>query len=224
MVVSVACLFAFLALGFGVVDRPPGALDTRLLAACRGHALPLAVALTQAGRFPAYVTISAVSLLFGIVRRAWLARASVAVAALALAWQTFDVAKDAFGRPRPAGQLVFHETSLAYPSGHATLALTFYGAWAWYVWRSSLPRPLRIALVLAAKALIAGIGWSRLALGAHFPSDVLGGYLLGGVFLGLVMLATRTQPGAAPGPPRLRLLRSSDGPRRRTTLESAAAR
>jgi len=191
---SLACLVAFVALGFGVAHRAPWALDVWFLDACRGRAVPFAVALTELGRFPAYVAICAATLVFGVVRRAWLRNASIAVVALAVAWKVSDLCKDQFMRARPPGQLVFHETSFGYGSGHATLALTFYGAWALYAWRSDLPRPARVAILAAAGGLILAIGWSRLALGAHYPSDVLGGYLLGGAFLGLLAAATHRDP------------------------------
>jgi len=192
-VALIACV-AFVALGVVVAHRAPGVLDVWFLDACRGHALALAVPLTELGRFPAYVAICAATLVFGVVRRAWLRNASIAVVALAVAWKVSDLCKDQFMRARPPGQLVFHETSFGYGSGHATLALTFYGAWALYAWRSDLPRPARVAIVAAAGGLILAIGWSRLALGAHYPSDVLGGYLLGGAFLGPLAAATHRDP------------------------------
>jgi undecaprenyl-diphosphatase len=110
---------------------------------------------------------------------------------LAGAWKISDLYKDHFMRARPPGELVFHETSFGYGRGHATLALTFYGAWALYAWRSELPPPARAGILTAAVVLILAIGWSRLALGAHYLTDVLGGYLLGGMFVCIVAVVAR---------------------------------
>jgi membrane-associated phospholipid phosphatase len=62
-------------------------------------------------------------------------------------------------------------------------AVVVYLLWAYYLWRSPLPPWARSAgsIVLTLWAL--GIMWSRPALGAHYPSDVLGGVLLGVTFV-----------------------------------------
>jgi membrane-associated phospholipid phosphatase len=84
-----------------------------------------------------------------------------------------------------------HETSASYPSGHATLVIAFYGFWTAVAWASNLPLDIkrwsRIAFALWALA----IGWSRLALGAHYLTDVVGGYLLGAAMASLAMIAYR---------------------------------
>jgi hypothetical protein len=141
-ILALAFALAFLALGSIVSHGAPGVVDTAVHDALRGHAVALAVPLTQLGRFPAYAALCAVSLAFGIVRRAWFRRALIAVVVLAGAWKVSDLFKDQFMRARPPGQLVFHESTFSYASGHATLALTFYGAWTFYAWRSDLGRRL----------------------------------------------------------------------------------
>jgi undecaprenyl-diphosphatase len=45
----------------------------------------------------------------------------------------------------------------------------------------------RVAVLLAAGSLILGIGWSRIYLGVHYPSDVAAGYYIGAVWLGTVV-------------------------------------
>lgn len=106
-----------------------------------------------------------------------------AVVALTVAWKVSDFFKDRFHRLRPPYWHVHHETSFSYPSGHATLALTFYGLWAAFIWNSRLPRGVRLLSVAALGLWMLAIGWSRLALGAHYVTDVAGGYLLGAACL-----------------------------------------
>lgn len=185
---AAACSAAYLLLGFCVSGRPPAALD-RLAEAAAGHALGLAAFLTAAGLFPVYAVLCVLVLGVGLVRRAWLLRASVAVVALFSAWRLGDAFKAYFARPRPARWYAHHESSFSYASGHATLALTFYGFWAYVAWTSGLPLAVRRAAVAVPALWIAATGWSRLALGAHYASDVLGGYLLGGAMLGLAVAA-----------------------------------
>lgn len=180
---------AFFAYGKSVAHSPPGGIDdaARSLA---GHAVPLALFFTGAGRFPAFAALCTLLLIFGIARRRYLAFVAVPVVALILAWKTSDFFKDFFARPRPAYWIAIHEPSFSYPSGHAVLSLTFYGLLAYALWRIRPPSPQRTVLLALAAFWIVATGWSRLALGAHYLSDVLGGYLLGSIFfvLGAVVI------------------------------------
>jgi undecaprenyl-diphosphatase len=65
------------------------------------------------------------------------------------------------------------------------------------MWTSGASPAARTAAPAALCALIVAIGWSRLALGAHYATDVLGGYLLGGAWLCLA-LAVRSRLAARP--------------------------
>ncbi|MDD2657857.1 MAG: phosphatase PAP2 family protein [Candidatus Pacebacteria bacterium] len=98
-------------------------------------------------------------------------------------------------RARPSGLLpAIAETSYSFPSMHATLAMTFYGFTA-YVLCTLYPAQRR-SLLAAAVLIISAIGFSRLYLGVHFPSDVLAGYLLGGawIFIGIRARAFFSRP------------------------------
>jgi membrane-associated phospholipid phosphatase len=193
---ALACAFlaAFLILGNAVSHRPPGAFDRAVHDAFAGRELALASVLTQSGRLPAYIAVCVLALGFGVVRRAWLMRAVQSVLVLLAADLTSNLFKAHFARARPPDQHVFFEPSYSYASGHATLALTFYGGWAIYAWNSGLPRRTRVAIAAGAALLIGAISWSRLALAAHWGTDVLGGLLLGGFF---VVLQAAAQPARA---------------------------
>lgn len=106
-------------------------------------------------------------------------------------------------RPRPTADLVniYRQVSdYSFPSGHVVHYVVFYGAICYLAWRGlhllgDRQVGLRViswlGIVLSA-GLILLIGPSRVYLGAHWPSDVLGGYLLGGAWLlTLVILHTR---------------------------------
>ncbi|MGH7727845.1 MAG: phosphatase PAP2 family protein [Vulcanimicrobiaceae bacterium] len=197
LLVAAVAFALFLLLGQAVAHVPPGPLD-RIAFGIVGSAFPLASALTTAGRFPSYVAVCIVVLVAGLVRRTLLRPALISVVALILAWKTSDVFKDYFMRPRPTHWVGIHETSFSYASGHAALSLTFYGFWAYVAWTSALPLRARVALVALLVLFIGGIGWSRLALGAHYPSDVAGGYLFGAGFLALESLVYERIRSRAP--------------------------
>ena len=97
------------------------------------------------------------------------------------------IVKVLVGRPRPSPDLVhvfYHETSNSFPSGHAFAAALILGALCYLA--AHLFGPRRWVIVSARVLLVCGIlsiAASRIYLGEHWMSDVLGGLLLGGLTL-----------------------------------------
>lgn len=92
--------------------------------------------------------------------------------------------KFAFHRPRPDGSLsVYLEKSFSFPSGHSTAAVAFYGFIVVVLWREIKNWPARINILFAGLATFFTIGLSRLYLGVHYLSDVIGGFLIGWLWL-----------------------------------------
>lgn len=99
--------------------------------------------------------------------------------------------KEAVGRPRPVGEFVAeHPGSLSFPSGHALTATMFLGLWV-AVAAEVLPRRLVVPVRAAAITLILLTALSRVWTGAHWPSDVLGGMVLGTGYVAVTILAHR---------------------------------
>ncbi|MBV8577521.1 MAG: phosphatase PAP2 family protein, partial [Acetobacteraceae bacterium] len=115
-------------------------------------------------------------------------------------WQVSDVLKNIFRRPRPDYWILIHEPTWAYSSGHAMFAVIVYWLWAWFIWNSDLPLiARRIATPLLA-LWGCGVIWSRLALGAHWITDLVGGILLGITAIAVALAvasAVRTRRAAA---------------------------
>ncbi len=88
--------------------------------------------------------------------------------------------KTAFGRPRSMLGY-FAETSGSFPSGHAALGVAFYGMLFYLLWRTRRLGPVTATFLAGVLALL--IGLSRLYLVEHYLSDVLAGWLLGGLCL-----------------------------------------
>ena len=99
--------------------------------------------------------------------------------ALLLAVGLTEVVKLAVARPRPPGEALADASGYSFPSGHTLNSTVTYGLIALVAWRSSLPRSARLVVVAALAALVLLIGASRIALGVHYPSDVLAGLLAG---------------------------------------------
>jgi undecaprenyl-diphosphatase len=102
------------------------------------------------------------------------------------------ILKSVFQRPRPLpffGLTV--PASYSFPSGHSLAAFCFYGALAALV-TARLRSTFWSALVWAgAVVLIVAVGFSRLYLGLHYPSDIIGGYATGFVWVLTVASADR---------------------------------
>jgi undecaprenyl-diphosphatase len=105
-----------------------------------------------------------------------------------------NAVKALVNRPRPA-MAAFHAVGASFPSGHTAQAVAVYGALAYLLQKRTDHASLRRGIFAAAVLLAGAIGFSRIWLGVHYPSDVLGGAALGGAGLFFaVMLFRRRDP------------------------------
>ena len=97
--------------------------------------------------------------------------------------------KSVFQRTRPElFESGYTASFYSFPSGHATIAVGFYGTLAILVaWR--LKGFWRWSVVAAGALLVLLIGYSRMYLGVHYPTDILAGYLAAPLWVGTVTLA-----------------------------------
>lgn len=99
--------------------------------------------------------------------------------------------KDVFQRQRPALHVIA-VGGWSFPSGHAMGSFVVYGMLAYLLLRV-VRRPLPRKLILVGTVVLVGlIGFSRVYLGAHWPSDVLGGWNAGAVWLALCISTAET--------------------------------
>ena len=129
-----------------------------------------------------------VALAIGPWRHGVAAAATITFAAVAT-----SLIKLAVARTRPEVlEPIIREAGFSFPSGHASHSAVGYGILAVLVSRTRLPRAVRIGLIVALVILVFLIGLSRVWLGVHYPTDVLAGWVAGGVVVTLFATFTRS--------------------------------
>lgn len=188
---AAAALFvAFILLGLAVARRPLGIWDARAVL-FRAQATQLALLFTRSGRSKALTAgyIAAIAVFAAAHLPVWI---PLVLAASQLVSQiVVEAFKMLYKRTRPDYWLVGLEAGHSYPSGHAATAVITFGGWASVIALSSLPEALKYALAASFALWATGIVWSRLALGAHYFSDVTGGILFGSAWLCALAVVVR---------------------------------
>ena len=104
-----------------------------------------------------------------------------------------QLGKRQFTRPRPLKVAYYAETGFSFPSGHSATALVLYGLLGYWWMRHHPDSRGRIGVGISVVSLILAVGFSRIYLGVHYLSDVLGGYLLGICWLIIGIVLTEWQ-------------------------------
>ena len=207
---SAGCLLVTVLLGLGVLAglRPQLELDGTVSEALyagddRARLLDgLLEALTAPGLTVVRVLLFLPALVWLAVRREWWTVLWVSLAIVLVAPLT-ELLKEAFGRVRPDFDLGgARYESLSYPSGHSSGIATLVTVGLLLAWPVLRPAVRRWWLTLGV-AVVVLVGLTRMWLGVHFLSDVVGGWALGTGWSLLVAAAFGGLPGgrAAARPP-----------------------
>ena len=189
LAISVAGLWLFGAITEDVIHHDPlTQFDVALLDWLHARATPIGYAVSDAiSLLGSPVTLTIVGLGMGLLlaaRRQWIVLAGW-LAAFVGGGLLGVVLKLVIHRPRPPYAATFlQHYSWSFPSGHAMGSLIGYGMLAYVLallWIHS--RGGQIAVVLGAAVLVVAVGLSRLYLGVHYFSDVVGGYAAGVLWL-----------------------------------------
>ena len=134
--------------------------------------------LNETGELPTAVIPAAAVVLTLLALRRPAAAAVLTISLVALLGG--DLLKELINRPRPDHVLLMPPPeSLAFPSGHSAYAMVLFGFAFCVVGSLVAPVPLKRILQGALAVVILAMGASRVYLGVHWPSDVVGGYLWG---------------------------------------------
>lgn len=86
-------------------------------------------------------------------------------------------------RDRPSLLEAVHAVGYSFPSGHAMISTVCYGLFAYYLLKNIKTKKMKQFIIILFTSLIAMIGFSRVALNVHYFTDVIGGFLIGGLFI-----------------------------------------
>ncbi|MGQ3480036.1 phosphatase PAP2 family protein [Paenibacillus sp. TY11] len=153
-------------------------------AAAHYQLLPVAIFITSLGSFRISLLIA-----LGAATLCWVYLRSKAypfaiLSSFTAMWVLNTLIKEVLQRERPSLQHLVEAGGYSFPSGHAMISMGFYGMIfaIWAIERKINNRAFFLPCVLGA-LLILLIGLSRVYLGVHFPTDIVGGYVAGIIWL-----------------------------------------
>lgn len=180
--IALALVVLFVWLGMHVSRRPLSRLDAEAVY-FRAQLTPVALFFTLTGRAPALLASCMIAIaVYSFLHLPLWIPLLITISQL-VSQMLVESCKLVFRRMRPDYWLVGREAGHSYPSGHATTAVVFFIGWAVVIAFTALPGSEKSILMGVFTVWALGIMWSRLALGAHYFSDVCGGALFGTAWL-----------------------------------------
>ena len=178
-----AALLLFTYIMHEVIGEKEDAADNRVFSYLAAHIIsPSATgfmkAVTNFASAPFLKIAYGILIIAYLFRKDWKRSAEIAVIGIGGFLVNF-LMKISFHRPRPLHPLIDKLNNFSFPSGHATSAFIFYGLLAYLIWKTDLPKLPRLfaGSILVLFALL--IGFSRIYLRVHYPSDVIAGFCIG---------------------------------------------
>lgn len=136
--------------------------------------------ISNVGQWFVYVPVA---LLFLIIPKSRITIGLPVALAISVSALLNFILKQIFAAARPDIYRLVSESGYGFPSGHAMNGTVFIGLCAYLFIRYSYKRPLKIVVFSLSVLFMLLMGVSRVYLGVHYATDILGGYLAGGVVL-----------------------------------------
>ena len=191
LVLAALCLVVFICLLVEVLKGKPMRIDrlchSLFVEKLRSPALTVVMKAVSNLASAPFIVGALVAAFVWAPCRFWVVCAAVNVGTISAIDQLLKVL---VRRPRPQGFRLVEAPGLSFPSGHSMAAMAFYGYGIWLTQSAAggFSSGLLITVVLAC--VILAIGVSRIYLGVHYASDVLGGFCLASAWVVLFVRLT----------------------------------
>ena len=182
-------LFGYVAssIGNGSIER----FDTSIIGFVQGREAPWLTTILKtftwigSGYVVVPITLIAFFLLYFVYQRR--GQAFLCVTVIIGTISSNELLKKYFKRERPEIYRIIDAGGLSFPSGHTMMAVSLYTIIAYMLWRNLKSTSCRMLLILFTIFMMVMIAVSRIYLGVHYPSDIIGG-LAASLFLVTIMI------------------------------------
>lgn len=173
------CLICFLGIAEDVLEDQIFNIDISFYNFLSEHVIsdtltPIIKIITNFGGIVCLVVLAILSFIFIKNKKIGLA----IIGNLGISALLNNILKMILQRPRPTGYRLIEETGYSFPSGHSMASMAFYGFFIYLVYKNLKNKYIKWGLIAVLSLLIVLIGLSRVYLGVHYLSDVLGGFLV----------------------------------------------
>ncbi|NLC04674.1 MAG: phosphatase PAP2 family protein [Tissierellia bacterium] len=188
-------LIVFLYLGFLVRNSSEGILfDIRVLDFIHNSSNPILLAIMRLISFIGSETFlfpaMGIVIIYTFVKKRYFI-AKILLANTLGSWVFNYILKWIFQRTRPFDYALVTQGGLSYPSGHSMVTMSMYLAIAYLLSRNIHDGLKKINIYIIASAFIILMGISRMYLGVHWPTDIIGGYIMGYLFFNITVIGIK---------------------------------
>ncbi|MGG3471146.1 phosphatase PAP2 family protein [Neobacillus pocheonensis] len=146
-------------------------------------AIPFFIQVTEMGDKKGIGAVALLTLAWLLLKKRNYLGAAVLALSVAIGNEASKILKDLFDRPRPDLEHLVNVKSYSYPSGHAMVGMIVYFLIAYLLIEETKSKAIKLIIGIVAAILLLLIGATRIILHVHYPSDVLGGFALGYIWV-----------------------------------------
>lgn len=187
IILLVICIWGFLAIASSINGPEIREFDNSIISLVQGkisdRLTTIMLVITFFGSVKGVAIISAITIVLLFITNHRLLSLFLALSIGLGAGVLNRILKLYFKRERPDIQPIIQEHGYSFPSGHSMGSMILYGCIAYILYKVYKHTWAKIAGALIGIVLIFIVGISRIYLGVHYPSDVVGGYIAGGFWL-----------------------------------------
>jgi membrane-associated phospholipid phosphatase len=145
--------------------------------------IPFFIQVTEMGDKKGIGVVALLALAWLLLKQRNYVGAGALALSVAIGNEVSKLLKNLFVRPRPDLEHLVDVKSYSFPSGHAMVGMIVYFMIAYLLMEEAKSKSAKITIAVITAILLLLIGASRIVLQVHYPSDVLGGYALGYIWV-----------------------------------------